>query len=914
MSFRVEPPAAKSTVPFRSFCQTFEQQAVRTPDAVAVESVDRSLTYVDLDRSANRLARLLRRRGVGPDVLVAICMERSPELMVALLGVLKAGGAYLPLDLAHPAERIAFLFEDSEARLLLTDSPPAARLPSIRPSKVALDAQMSSLEGESAKSPEWPILPDTLAYAIYTSGSTGAPKGALIPHRALASFAPVAIETYGLTSADRVLQFSSIGFDLSVEEILPTWAAGATVVLRSQEMLGSARHFLEECGRRNVSVVNLPTAYWHQLALGVIQERLELPPALRLVVIGGERVLPELVAGWQNRFGRRVRLLNAYGPTETTVTATAFEVPSTWVGSEDVPIGRPIGGVEAVVLDELGGRVSAGVAGELYIGGPGVARGYLKRPELTAERFVERPPGLEGDSRLFRTGDRVRLRSDGELELLGRLDNQVKIRGYRVEPGEVEALLSGHALVREAVVTAAPAAHGGNHLVAYVIPARGGDETGGNGRPSLSRELRTFLEARLPEYMVPASFVAIESWPLTPAGKVDRLALRRPASERPDTGRPYAPPATAGALLPQDTLELVLLKIWERVLGVPVGGSDNFFELGGHSLLAVKLFSEIEREFGRSLPLATLFQAPTVETLAARLRQADWVPPWSSLVVIRGGRGRPPFFCVPGVGGNILGFYDLARELGPDQPVYGLQARGLDGTCEPLFRVEDMAAHYVEEIRSVLPGGPFLVGGASFGGAVAFEIARVLQERGEPPALVALFDTSAPGGERESVTDRVKKSASRISFHGRNLLLGREWLQYLRKTSRTLARRLRSRVWQAAYRSYRDRSRPLPPALRNVREAGYLAGKRYVPQPYAGAVTLFRAGVRSWGETGTGADLGWRRLARGGVEVREVPGDHVDMLRPPHVEALAVELRAAIDAALASVETGRPEPETASGR
>jgi thioesterase domain-containing protein/acyl carrier protein len=476
----------------------------------------------------------------------------------------------------------------------------------------------------------------------------------------------------------------------------------------------------------------------------------------------------------------------------------------------------------------------------------------------------------------------------------------VKFRGYRIEPGEIEAALREHPAIASAVVVAREDRPGDRRLVAYVVRGDGkGDAIGG---------VRSFLAEKLPEYMVPSAVVVLESLPLIASGKVDWRALPQPNLDRSETD---------GTSLPQDTLELVLQKIWENVLGVrPVGVRDNFFELGGHSLLAVRLFAEIEKAFGRSLPLATLFQAPTVEGLAERLRRDGWEAPWSSLVVIQGGKGRPPFLCVPGVGGNILGFYDLARQLGPDQPVYGLQAQGLDGKREPLTRIEDMAAHYIQEMRTVLPEGPYLLGGASFGGSVAFEMARQLEAQGQSAALVALFDAFAPGTATSlplfsRVRRRFLKYGARIALHGQRLLFGSERRSYLRSKSRTLRRRIRSRIWQAIYGLYRDRSKPLPRVLQDVREAGYLANKEYVPKPFGGKVTLFRAGLRSEGEPGS-HDMGWARLARGGVEIRDVPGDHVNMLLRPQVGLLAEQLRECIDKTMptepATVRQSSPGP------
>jgi len=485
---------------------------------------------------------------------------------------------------------------------------------------------------------------------------------------------------------------------------------------------------------------------------------------------------------------------------------------------------------------------------------------------------------------------------NGEIQYLGRIDHQVKFRGYRIEPGEIESALRRHPAVEDAVVIARPYGTEDHRLVAYLV----GDE---KEMPRIA-ELREFLGRTLPEPMLPSAFVVLAALPLTPNGKLDRDAL--PA---PDPGWPAL---ERGYVAARNALEVQLIRIWKSVLGLEeIGVHDNFFELGGHSLLAVRLFADIEKVSGRRLPLATLFQAPTVEELALKLREKGCETAASSLVVIQGGKGRPPFFCVPGVGGNILGFYDLARQLGSDQPVYGLQAPGLDAKREPLTRVEDMAAHYINEIKAVLPEGPFLLGGASFGGRVAFEIARQLEKQGHSVALMALFDAFAPGAEDSSPIVRaihrhLKRSGARLAYHGKNLLLGSERGDYIRSKSRTLRRRIRSRIWQAIYKSFRVRSKPLPRVLQDVREAGYLANRSYIPGPYGGKVTLFRAGMRSAMDGGS-QDMGWGRLALGGVEIRQVPGDHVDMLLRPQVELLAEQLRHCIEKATGQQLEARPE-------
>jgi len=877
----------------KSIGEAFESQVASTPDTVALILGKEQLTYAELNRRANRLARSLRDRGIGPGVPVGVFLERSFEMVIGILAILKAGGAYVPLDSSYPKERLAFLIADTGMPLVLTADRLAGRLPDSGPMRLCLDAQAPGMGGQSEENLPPTVSGDGPAYVMYTSGSTGTPKGVAIPHRGVLRL--VKGTDYARIDSDEVfLQLAPVSFDASTFELWGALLNGGRCVLFPERAPtpGGLRAAIAEHG---VSTLWLTASLFN----AVMDADPGTLSGIRQLLIGGEALSVSHVRRALETLPS-TRIINGYGPTEGTTFTCCYRIPDNLSEAvRSIPIGTPISNTRVYVLDRKRSPVPIGVGGELYIGGDGLAHGYLNNPELTAEKFVPDPFSEGPQERLYRTGDLTRWRADRQIEFLGRLDKQVKIRGFRIEPGEVEAVLKEHPAVANVVVVAREDIPGDRRLVAYVV-AR-------NGKEELSSVLRSFLASKLPDYMVPSAFVWMESLPLITSGKVDWRALPRPGVERTDLG--------AGESLPQDTLELVLLRIWEDVLGVrPVGIRDDFFELGGHSLLAVRLFAEIEKVFGRSLPLATLFQAPTVEHLAARLRLEGWEAPWSSLVVIQGGKGRPPFLCVPGVGGNILGFYDLARQLGPEQPVYGLQAPGLDGKQEPLTRIEDMAAQYIKEIKSVLPEGPFLLGGASFGGSVAFEMARQLETEGHSVALVALFDAFAPGGSGSSpwlstMGRRFKRYGVRVAYHGKNLLLGSERSKYIRSKSRTLRRRIRSRIWQMIYSSYRGRSKPLPRVLQDVREAGYLANKQYVAKPYGGKVTLFRAGLRSAADAGT-QDMGWSRLARGGVEIREVPGDHVNMLLRPQVGLLAEQLRDCIGKAI----DGQPEtPQEGSG-
>jgi amino acid adenylation domain-containing protein len=592
-----------------------EAQAAARPDAVAVIHEHEQLSYGDLLARSGRLARHLRDLGVGADVPVAICLERSTALAEALLGALQAGGACLPLDPSYPPERLALMLADAAPPVLLTREQLADRLPPYGGRVVKLDADSAAIAGHPPTPPARQAGPEQLAYVIYTSGSTGEPKGVMLENRGLVYHNLAVTALYELGPGDRVAQFCSIGFDVSVEELFPTWASGAAVVLRPDDIPILGPEWLAWLRRAGITMLNLPTAYWHEWVrdLGKLGER--VPDGIRLVVVGGEKALGSAYREWLRVGGDRVRWLNAYGPAEASVLATVYEPPSDrpWPVELDPPIGRPIANTTVRILDERGEPVPVGVVGDLHIGGVGLARGYLGRPELSAELFVPDPeqPG----ERLYRTGDLVRMRGDGDLEFVGRADEQVKIRGFRIECHEVESVLVRHPEVAEAAVVAREDEPGNRRLVAYVVPASG-------AAPS-SVELRRFLSERLPSYMVPSSFRRLDALPLTPNGKLDRDALPPPADPRHELASDWVAPRTAA--------EQTIAALWSRVLGIEeIGVDDDFFDLGGHSLQATQVIAEVRQAFDVEVGLRSLFEAPTVARLAALVEAA------------RGERGGPP--------------------------------------------------------------------------------------------------------------------------------------------------------------------------------------------------------------------------------------------------------------------------------
>ena len=621
--------------------QLFEEQVKRTPDAVAVVYVDgqspasqrvnQQLTYHQLNCRANQLAQYLRSVGVGADVLVGLCVERSLEMLVGLLGILKAGGAYVPLDPEYPKDRLSFMLEDTQLSVLLIQQHLIERLPKHQAQLVCLDTEWKSISQLSDFDLVNSTISENLAYVIYTSGSTGKPKGVMIQHQSLVNLTQAAIVEYGLSDAwvgqsQRVLQFCSICFDVAAVEIYPYLSCGATVVLRTQEMLSSVQTLIEKCRDWGITVLSLSTAYWHQLTFELVNANLLLPDCIRLVIIGGEHPLEQRFRMWQQHIGEYPQLINAYGPTEATVEVT-YKLLG--IEQQKLTIGRPIYNTQIYILDQYLQPVPIGVPGELHIGGAGLARGYLNLPELTNEKFIPNPfqrgrgqgAGGRGEcdrvggasrreactkySRLYKTGDLARYLPDGDIEYLGRIDNQVKIRGFRIELGEIETALSEHGDVQSCCVIAREDTPGEKRLVAYVVPYP-------QVTPTID-QLRHSLKTKLPEYMVPSAFVVLESLPLTPNEKVDRRALPAPdlQSEQKDK---YVAPRTP--------IEEMLAQIWTQVLKLErVGIHDNFFEVGGHSLLAAQLLSRIRNIFKVELPLRELFARATIAELAQSIGQ-----------------------------------------------------------------------------------------------------------------------------------------------------------------------------------------------------------------------------------------------------------------------------------------------------
>ncbi len=633
------------TVPAIGIDRLFAAQVAKNPDAVAVICGDERLTYAELDRRTNQLAHYLHKLGVGADSLVGICVDRSIETIVGLLGIIKAGGAYVPIDPNYPAERLEFILADARVSVLLTkqrlkpllvmQSPVVAASGKSLPTRtnidtpvVLLDAdwEQIALESDADLALSLPI--ERLAYIIYTSGSTGQPKGVMVQHDSLANYTAAAIEEYAISDRDRVLQFASLSFDAAAEEIFPCLTCGATLILRSEAMLSSIEIFLHTCQEWQITILDLPTAFWHQMVTEMETQKLTLPDPVRLVILGGEKAARDRFTTWQKLVKPHVHLVNSYGPTEATIVTTTIDLSALTeeelVGRE-LPIGKPVANAHTYILDSSLQPTPIGIPGELYIGGVGVARGYLNRPDLTALAFI--PDPFKPNARLYKTGDRARYWADGTIEFLGRIDRQVKIRGFRIELGEIEALLTQQPLVRECLVIDLADANGDSQIIAYVIP---------EARSALTiRSLRRSLEQRVPKYMVPAVFMLLQSFPLNANGKIDRQMLPPPELDRSALAQAF--------ISPRNPIESEIARTFEEVLNLNlVGVDDDFFELGGHSLLATKLLARLLSTLDVALTIVDLFQSPTVAGLAERVvqLQADRAS------APQGGRSQPQQHCI----------------------------------------------------------------------------------------------------------------------------------------------------------------------------------------------------------------------------------------------------------------------------
>lgn len=860
--------------------EAFEKQVERDPGKIALIFGSHKLTYGELNDRANQLARHLGQQGVTPGSLVGLFLERSPEMVVAIYGILKAGAAYVPFDTELPVSRLTAMLDDSKPALVITQGRLLDKVSPHTSRVLAIDSDWSDIATQLNSNPGTAVGGCDPIYAIYTSGSTGMPKAAVNTHAAVANRIFWMQDQYGLTLADRVLLKTPYTFDVSVWEFFTPLIAGATLVIAEPDGHRDPAYLVDVIEKTRITAIHFVPSMLREF---LNADNLERCRSLRRVICSGEALSRELQEAFFQRFS--ASLLNLYGPTEAAVDVTHWECRRD-SSRTTVPIGKPISNVKMHVLDPHLLPVPIGVPGELHIGGVALAQGYLNRPKLTAEKFIADPFGNSPKARLYKTGDLARYLPDGNIEYLGRIDNQIKLRGLRIELGEIESVLAEHPDVEQAVAGVKQTNAGDQLLVAHVVSRSTPKTTPG--------ELRGYLKDKLPNYMVPSAFVVLDQFPLTPSGKVDRRSLPPPDARSYEASDATAPADQAAE--PRNLIELQLVNIWEKLLGrAPIGVKDDFFALGGHSLLAVRMLSRVQKALGQRLSIETIFRQPTIEELAKVLSGQDQSS-WRSVVPLQPTGSKPPLFCIPGGGGNLLAYRDLIRHLPPDQPCYGLQPPCLEGTQAHHSSIQDTASYYIQQMQLVQPSGPYNIEGWCVGGLIAFEMARQLSNKGHEVGLVLLIDTACPSG-------RIR-FRSRIAYH-RKTMLSRAGFARAMYVAQELRRIIGSQFFRARkllvslrIRLYREVKVAAPHELMEdyVLVKDYDAAQSYRPQGFEGRLTIFWP-TESPEEAYTNSRAEWERLASGGAEHHDFPGGHVSMLQEPMVSRLARTLTECLDRA-----------------
>ena len=844
----------------------FEDQVKRTPDSIAIADDREELTYAGLNARANRLARHLVKHGAREDTFVALFLDRGIDLVVALLAVAKSGSTYLPLDPIYPKARLKLILDDASPVLVLTQRSLLDLLPETGTRKIFVDERKSYL-GEKDGNLNFgnPLKP---AYILYTSGSTGKPKGVQIKHHSTINCVNSIGKRIRISPSDVVLAQTTIAFDVAEMEIFLPLLNGAKVVIASQETASNIEMLKSRITESGATFLFATPVTFRMLVLSSWKGKPDLK-----ILSGGEALSKELAKQLLSLCGE---VWNGYAPTETTIYSTVKKLTDADVtGDGYVTLGRPLDNTSLYILNPERIPVPVGVPGELYIGGEGVSIGYLNLPDLTRERFVPDPYSNSPGSRMYRTGDLVNYDEEGKIIFLNRIDFQVKIRGFRIELGEIESVLSQYPGIKENVVVVRQDPSGEKMLTAYYIL------TGES--PVEVAGLKRFMKERLPEYMVPSAFVQMERFPLTATLKVDRKALPEPEV--------HANPLSSSYAVPRTSTEQKLASIWSSVLNIDrIGIHDDFFEIGGHSMIAVVLMVKIEKELGIRLPLATLFEQNTISGLAALIEKGNDSMRWRSLVPIRPAGTKKPLHLVHGMGLNVLLYTTVVNHLDPDQPVYGVQAKGLNGVEEPLETMEEIASHYISEIMTVDPDGPYALAGFSLGGRVAFEMAQQLVKMGKKVRFLGILDASADA------------SWYRLPFPERQLAMLRHFSAYVtwnivsffsepNETKLLVIKRkwrgLKKKITGLDFKVSREElvsqggKNELPRYLRKVHRVNRKADRSYIIKPYNGTIHLFKAKKQTF-YIPDPVNYGWDKVAAGGVIIHEIPGEHSNTFAPPN--------------------------------
>jgi amino acid adenylation domain-containing protein len=860
--------------------ELFEARAIETPDAIALVFEKKELTYAELNKRANQLARYLINRGVKKETLVPLCIGRSLEMIIGILGILKAGGAYVPIDPNYPLERLSFLLYDTGARVVVCNEESKLKLKAFHNIDfVELSDKASFMEYQSADNLNIDISSNNLAYIIYTSGSTGKPKGVMIEHRALADHCYGVIESAGLTMCKSFALFSPLVFDAGHSIIHSCFILGASLHVLSEELILNAEKATTYLDDHAIDCIKIVPSLW--LSYAGLQN---IALSKKVIILGGE-AFPLSILNYLRKASYAGAIYNHYGPTEVTIGKCIHKVDLN-KSYRTVPIGKPFSNTQLYVLDDYLQLTPVGLEGELYVAGDGVARGYLNQPDLTTEKFISNPFNTDSPGRMYKTGDKVRWLFDGNIEYLGRADEQVKIQGHRIELGEIEEALLQSELVCQAVVLANSDKNGNKRLVEYIVPTKSYNKDA----------LTAFLKKKLPEYMVPVKCIELETLPLTRNGKINKKALE----SLDETEKKYVAPG--------DDVETKLATIWQDLLKIDrVSIHDDFFDLGGNSIHAVSLFSKIKKIFHKDFPLVTIFSAPTIYQLAVAIKApAKALSSFSSLIPIQPNGSKTPLFTVHAGHGDILFYQNLALSLGPDQPFYALQAKGINGIELPYYQMEEMADYYISEIRKVQPEGPYYFAGYCLGARIIFEMAQQLTRQGQKIALLAnlngisptyRFVSNKPGAEMNGTPQMRLVKVSRHLNNMAKISLKDKVLYLFGKLKKRIIYRLRMpafllkfKICELIFKLYLLFKLKAPGSIARFYVGGslHMLQSKYKPKEYPGSMVVLRSpGIY------TDPYLGWRNFVKGEIKTYDIPGKHTgrrDIMNEPYVQFTAKEL------------------------
>lgn len=854
-----------------TIAQLVDNEASKHLAKIAVKHGVHACTYQTLVERSNQLARYFTKIGVNTVDVVAIATERSPEMVIAMLALIRSGITYLPIDNSFPAERIHYMLKDAGVKTVITSKKFSAQYSGFN-NTVYLEDAFEACAGYSTDTFEVAIDEESIAYILYTSGSTGQPKGVAVKHSGLLNLLLSVKESPGIGENDIMLASTTISFDIAELEIFLPLISGALMVIADAETVKDGRALLDIAKSENISIMQGTPFMWHTMLEAGWTDALPIT-----IFCGGEAMTKALA---EKLLTRCNVLWNMYGPTETTIYSIIKKITAQ---DEIITIGKPVLNTQVYLLDEDLNKIAKGAEGELYIAGAGVARGYINKPELTEDKFIADPFSAVAGQKMYKTGDLGKILDNGDIQCLGRTDHQIKIRGYRIETEEIEHQLKLQKNIKTALVVLYKDTLDNMHLVAYVVPEDTFKDINRH-----AKVWRDSLKNSLPEYMVPNTYVAIPAIPLMANGKIDRKALPEPVIEK-GMANTFEPPQTE--------TEILLADIFLKNIAVKrIGVNDNFFDLGINSLVAVKIMIQVEKQFGKRLPLSVLIKYPTVKQLAFAIPNYSFNSTYKSLTPIKLNGSKIPFYIVHGIGLNVFNLYQMASKMDKEQPVYGLQAVGLDGTMEPLDNIETIAKFYISEILKHNPKGPYIIAGYSLGGYIAYEMVRQLKDVGKDVKMLVLFDTNLQYPTHQYPLGKKLYEKSKRQLRKTNYYLGSFFrqpiptVQYLRTSALKKKDVFLSKI--GASKPFNPEN--LPDFMHEIAGKLRYALNNYLVKPFAVKIDLFKAEVRA-NYVDDPEFLGWQEYALQGVIIHKVPGDHEDMFTAPNDQVLAGILQKRLD-------------------